>query len=181
MIARSGGPPASAVRVQAVGPPVGLLEVTTTPPLPTSTHWLSLRQLTPKSDFTFGILVGVHEAAPRPGLVVVQTPPLKSTATQRVADGQEIPRRLSFRPSAGVTWPIVQAEAPAVGAVDWITTPSWPTPTQKPLGSQCMPKIVSPSPRLRVVRVQGEAWAEAAPNAPKRASRARISERRRTW
>src|SRR4029077_7026855 len=42
-----------------------------------------------------------------------------------------------------------------------------------------MPKIVSPSPRPRVVSVQGEAWAEEAPSAPKRASTARIRERRR--
>ena len=175
---RRSGLPGRTVRTQAVGPPVGLAEVKTPVP-PTTTHWVAATQSTPKSDLALGIFVADQEAAPAPGSVVVQTPPLESTATQRVALGQEIPRRLAFSSPAGVTWPTVQAPAPAVGAVDWTTTPSWPTPTQKPLASQCMPKIVSLSPRLSVVSVQGEAWAAVAANTPPRARTARTRERRR--
>ena len=76
VIARSGGAPGRVARVQAVGPPVGLLEVTTRPPAPTSTHWVVLWQATANSAFAFGILVGVKELGPAPGLVLVQTPPL---------------------------------------------------------------------------------------------------------
>ena len=179
--ARNVGSPGTVARVQAVGPPVGLVEVRTWPPAPTTTQRTGLHSIA-KRDFVFGIRVGVQEAAPAPGSVVVQTPPLKSTATQSVWDGQEMPRRLAFRFSAGPTWPTVQAPAPAVGAVDWITTPSWPTPMQEPLASQFMPKIVSPSPRLRFVSVQGDAAdAVAAPKVPSRAARrARRRARRRT-
>src|ERR1700749_3142877 len=150
------------------------------PPLPTRTQELALAQETAKRDFAFGIFAGTQELGPSPGLVVVQTPPLKSTAMQSEEVGQEIPRRLPFRFSPRLTWPIDQAVAPAVGAVDWTITPSEPTPMQKPLASQCMPKIVSVSPRLRLVWTQGEACALAAPNEPRAAIRAKRSVRRRT-
>jgi hypothetical protein len=107
---RSGGPPGSVARVQAEAPPVGLLEVTTRPELPTSTHWIAETQSTPNSDFALGILVGVQEPGPPAGSVLVQTPPLKSTATQSEEVGQEIPRRLPRSPSAPTaTWPTDQA------------------------------------------------------------------------
>ena len=166
---RSGGSPASVVRFHSLALPVGLLEVTTSPALPTSTHSLTEAQLTPKSDFAFGIFVPIQRAAPDIGSLEVHTPPLKSTATQRVAEGQEIPRRLPRSCSVTSTWPTVQAAAPAVGAVEVIITPLWPTPMQAPLASQCMPKIVSESPRLRLVSVHGDASAAVAPQAPKRA------------
>ena len=67
--------------------------------------------------------------------IVLFPPP----ATQSEAEGQETPRRLPRRFSASVTWEIAQAAAPPVGAAEVITTPSWPTPTQKPLAWQDMP------------------------------------------
>ncbi len=71
LIDRSDGEFGSVVRVQAVAPPVGLLEVTTRPLAPTSTQSVVETQLTPKSDFAFGIFVPTQEAAPAPGSVVV--------------------------------------------------------------------------------------------------------------
>ena len=129
----------------------------------------------PKSALAFGIFAGTQELGPSAGLVVVQTPPLKSTATQSVEVGQEIPRRLPVRFSPRLTWPTVQAVAPAVGAVVWIITPSAPTPMQKPLASQCMPKIVSPSPRLRLVSAQGEAARALVAPKPARLARTAMS------
>jgi hypothetical protein len=92
---------------------------------------LALVQEIAERAFAFGIFAGVQELGPSAGLVVVQTPPLKSTATQSEEVGQEMPRRLPARFSPRLTWPTVQAVAPAVGAVDWIITLSEPTPMQK--------------------------------------------------
>jgi len=85
---RSGGPAGSTVRVPGAPPPVGFDEVKINPPLPTSTQKVSLVQEMPESALAFGIFAGTQELGPSAGLVVVQTPPLKSTATQSEESGR---------------------------------------------------------------------------------------------
>ena len=140
--------------VQAPAPPVGSVEVRTSPSKPTATHWELEAQETAKSDFALGMRVAFQ--APPAGSVVVKTPPLWSTATQSDSEGQETPRRLPLRRSLRETWEIVQAPAPPVGSVEVTTVPCRPTPTQNELDGQDIPKMVSSPLRPRSVTAQVE-------------------------
>ena len=101
----------------------------------------------PKSARAFGIFVGAQE--PAPGAGFGRRPDAAAEVDRdaerggRAGDPAQVAVQFFARLRRGRR---SRRVAPAVGAVDWITTPSWPTPTQKPLASQCMPKIVSPSP-----------------------------------
>jgi hypothetical protein len=77
------------VTVQAAAPPVGLLDVTTLPPLSKATHRPLLGQDTPDIELKKSTWVTVQAAAPPVGLLDVTTLPLWSTATQRLLLGQD--------------------------------------------------------------------------------------------
>jgi len=78
------------VNVQALAPPVGSLEVTTSRPEAPTHHDVD-RQDTLESPAP--TLLVVHAAAPPVGFVEVITLPELSTTTHSVADGQETPFR----------------------------------------------------------------------------------------
>src|SRR5947208_734775 len=92
--------PSTLATLQAPAPPVGLVELTTLPPLSTATqsdvdgHEMPLIPLLPST------LVTVQAPAPPVGLVEVTTLPTLSTATQSDVDGHETPR------SSGAVMPV---------------------------------------------------------------------------
>ena len=84
--------PFTVAAVQSVVPPVGLVEVTTSPTKPTATHRLLLGQETPMTDSPLvPASNAVHADGPAVGLIDVISSPLISAATQRVALKQEMP------------------------------------------------------------------------------------------
>jgi hypothetical protein len=77
------------VRVQATAPPVGLLEVTTLPPVSVAKQRPMLGHVTPYRELEASTGVTVQVAAPPVGLREVTTLPLPSVATQRTLLGQD--------------------------------------------------------------------------------------------
>jgi hypothetical protein len=103
--------------VQALGPPVGSVEVTTFPRSSTATHSRVDGQEIDPTYPRLSTAADVQVGAGAPGSVEVTTspPPL---ATQRVLDGQEIPAR-ETPGSALVTF-----QAPEPGSVETTTLPN---------------------------------------------------------
>jgi hypothetical protein len=118
--------PSTVVAVQAPDPPVGWLDVTTSPP-PTATQRALLGHDTPSVPPPC-TKANVQVAA-SVGLLEVNTLPLPSTATQKLLLGQDTPAR-PVDPSTAVSF---QADGPAVGLVEVTTWPTASTATQRPL------------------------------------------------
>src|SRR5207247_2433441 len=82
--------PATLVTVHAAAPPVGLLEVTTVPPLPTATHSRTLGHETPfRLDAPIRLL-SVHAVSLPVGFVEVITLPARFTPAHSVLLGHEM-------------------------------------------------------------------------------------------
>src|SRR6185312_2350554 len=75
----------------AAGPPVGSLELSTTPSAPTTRHWVGLEQETPCSSRSAGSWVVVQAVGPPPGSAEVRILQPSTTATQRPVVGHEMP------------------------------------------------------------------------------------------
>jgi hypothetical protein len=132
--------------VHADVPPVGLVDVTTTPILPTSgpplawplaTHRLTVGHDTSDSDRSPTTLVTVQDAVPPVGFVDVTTLVPPSIATQRSMLGQETPASVLV-PSTNV---ILQAAAPPVGLLEVSALPAPSTATHGPPLRQDTPSI----------------------------------------
>src|SRR3984885_5144780 len=118
--------PSTLVLVQALAPPVGSVEVNTSPRLSVTTHRSSDAHDTllssPPSESTF---VVVQALAPPVGFVEVNTAPFR-TATHRPVDGHD---------TAAIPLPrlaVDHASAPPVGSVELSTSPTPSTATHKP-------------------------------------------------
>jgi hypothetical protein len=114
------GSPASSAGVQADGPPVGSLELTTWPVESTATQSDADGQAIELRLRPLSIVVCVH--APDAGSVETSSAPDEPTAKQSAVDGQAMPTRLS------ATTCFVQLPAPGAVVV-WMFCPS--TETQK--------------------------------------------------
>src|SRR5436190_1543975 len=109
------------VDFHAVGPPVGLVEVTTLPlRSSTATQRSLVGQEATFSEVELCTFVTVQAAAPTVGLLEVTTLPLSSTATHRSLLGQDTAWRFALSPLVRLQQAlsaviVVQAAAPPVG------------------------------------------------------------------
>ena len=109
------------------GPPVGLVEVTTSPP-PTATQSAVVGQDTPFSWLVPSASTVVHTGLELVGWVVVAISPFAPTATQSETEGHETP----YRVGGVVPLPAVasfHADGPPFGLVELTTDPNSPTAT----------------------------------------------------
>ena len=79
------------VNVHALAPPVGSVEVTTSPELSTATHSAADAQDTPVKGPLRSTWLAVHTLAPPLGSVELSTLPTSSTATHSDGDGHDTP------------------------------------------------------------------------------------------
>src|SRR5215218_7256561 len=117
----------SFVTVQAPRPPVGLLDVRTSPLLSTATHCLVGRQLTPVTWTEIPPFAAPQEEAAS-GLVEDSRFPPALPATQSTVAAHETPCRSPGPPGVPS---VLHAETPPVGLVETRTPPCCATATQR--------------------------------------------------
>src|ERR1700691_737891 len=113
--------------LHTLAPPVGSVDVQTSPPLSTATHSLTDAHDTASSwPYTFVVF---HAPTPPAGSVEV-TILLPPMATHSSVDGHDIPLRSS------ATLDLTHAPLPPVGSVEISTSPTPSTATHRPLDGQ---------------------------------------------